>query len=247
MAEQPAYQRVADAIRADIDTRRLVEGDQLPPVRDLAQQHGVPVGTVAKAIAVLRGEGIVAAHHGRGLYVQQFPRIVRSSPGRLSRARWASGQSIQDADTNGRLRVVNVIVGEAPADGEIAEAFGIFTGVPVLRRARTFAVDDRIIQLATSWLPLDVAARAPAVTYTDPGPGGIYARMDDAGLGPVEFVERLVCRMPTAAESSGLGLAGMTPVVAVTRRAYTGDGRCVEVNAMVLDASAYTLEYRFSA
>jgi GntR family transcriptional regulator len=36
-------------------------------------------------------------------------------------------------------------------------------------------------------------------------------------------------------------------VLDIVRQAYTGSGRCVEVNAMVLDASAYTLEYEFGA
>jgi GntR family transcriptional regulator len=53
--------------------------------------------------------------------------------------------------------------------------------------------------------------------------------------------------MPTPAEMSELDLPGGTPVVVITRHAYTDDGRCVEVNAMVLDASAYALEYRFAA
>jgi GntR family transcriptional regulator len=36
-------------------------------------------------------------------------------------------------------------------------------------------------------------------------------------------------------------------VVEITRYAYTDAGRCVEVNRMVLDATAYELEYHFDA
>jgi GntR family transcriptional regulator len=103
------------------------------------------------------------------------------------------------------------------------------------------------MQVATSYLPLDVVARAPAVAYTGPGPGGIYARMADAGLPPETFTETIVCRMPSPAESSELDLPGGTPVIAITRYAYVAGGRCVEVNEMLLDASAYILEYRFTA
>ncbi|WIM94021.1 GntR family transcriptional regulator [Actinoplanes oblitus] len=242
---EPAYRDVAKAIRADIEERRLVEGDRLPTVRDLAQRYGVPTGTVAKAVDILRADGVIVAKHGRGLYVRTFGRVVRSSPGRLSRSWWGEGKSIQDHDTNGRLRVVDIVVEEAPASAEIAEALGVPAGAAVLTRARRFAVEDRIVQTATSHLPLDVVAAAPAVGYTGPGPGGIYARMTDAGLGPETFRETLVCRMPTSAESEVMALPRGTPVVAVTRFAYTGARRCVEVNEMVLDASAYTLEYVF--
>ncbi|MEV4280377.1 GntR family transcriptional regulator [Actinoplanes xinjiangensis] len=244
---EPAYRGVANAIRADIESRRLVEGDRLPTVRELAQRYGVPTGTVAKAVDILRADGVIVARHGRGLYVRTFGRILRSSPDRLSRSWWGEGKSIQDRDTDGRPRAVNVVVEEAPAVEDVAEALGVPVGAAVLTRARRFAVDDRIVQTATSYIPLDVVAAVPAVAYTGPGPGGIYARMAEAGLGPETFRESLVCRMPTSAEAEVMALPRGTPVIAVTRRAYTGTGRCVEVNQMVLDSSAYELEYVFGA
>ncbi|WP_433796143.1 UTRA domain-containing protein [Actinoplanes sp. CA-252034] len=157
------------------------------------------------------------------------------------------GKSIQDHHTNGRLRVVHVVVQEAPASEEVAEALSMSPGAAVLTRARRFAIEDRIVQTATSHIPLDVVAAAPAVGYTGPGPGGMYARMAEAGLGPETFRETVVCRMPTSAEAEVLSLPRGTPVVAVTRYAYTSTQRCVEVNEMVLDAGAYTLEYVFGA
>lgn len=244
---QPAYRDIAEAIRADITDRRLVEGDRLPTVRELADRFGVPTGTVARAIDLLRAEGIVVSRHGRGLYVRSFSRIVRSSPRRLARSHWGAGQAIQDADTGARLRVVHVEVGEVPASADVAAALGVPQGAAVLARSRRFAVEDRVVQTATSYIPLDVVAAAPAIAYTGPGPGGIYARMADAGLEPQDFVEQVVCRMPTPAEAADLDLPTGTPVVAITRHAMTAEGRCIEVNNMLLDASAYVLEYRFTA
>ncbi|MBO3736956.1 GntR family transcriptional regulator [Actinoplanes flavus] len=244
---EPAYRDVANAIRADIEARHLVDGDRLPTVRELAQRYGVPTGTVAKAVDILRADGVIVARHGRGLYVRAFGRIVRSSPDRLSRAWWGEGKAIQDRDTHGRLRVVHVVVEEAPASAVVAEALGVPVGAAVLTRARRFAVEDRIVQTAISFLPLDVVAAAPAVGYTGSGPGGIYARMTEAGLGPETFRESLVCRMPTSAEAEVMALPRGTPIIAVTRRAYTATRRCVEINEMVLDSSAYELEYVLGA
>jgi GntR family transcriptional regulator len=244
---QPAYRDIAEAIRADITAQRLVEGDQLPTVRELAARFAAPTGTVARALDLLRAEGVIVSKHGRGLYVRTFSRILRSSPKRLERQHWEAGNAIQDADTGGRMRVVHVEVGEAPASESVAGALGIQLGAAVLMRARRFAVDDRVVQTATSYLPLDVVAVAPAIAYTGPGPGGIYARMTDAGVGPASFKEHVVCRMPTPGEVSELDLPGGTPVITITRYAYTAADRCVEVNVMLLDASAYELEYNFTA
>ncbi|WP_162907342.1 GntR family transcriptional regulator [Allorhizocola rhizosphaerae] len=244
---QPAYRDIAEAIRADIEARRLVEGDRLPTVRELAAQHGVPVGTIARALDLLRAEGVVVSRHGRGLFVRTFSRIMRSSPGRLSRQLWGTGHAIQDHDTLGRLRVVHIEVTEITAPEAVAGALGLPAGAVVLTRARRFAVEDRIVQTATSYLPLDVVAKAPAIAYTGPGPGGIYARMADAGLAPETFTETIVCRMPCPRETADLDLPGGTPVIAITRLAHMAGGRCIEVNEMLLDASAYVLEYRFTA
>lgn len=244
---QPAYRDIADAIRADIAARRLVEGDRLPTVRELAKTFHVPTGTVARALDMLRAEGIIVSRHGRGLYVRVFSRITRSSPGRISRRQWGAGRSIQDADTGSRLRTVHVVVSEVAAPQQIAATLGVPDGAAVLSRSRRFAVDERTVQTATSYLPLDVVAAAPAVAYSDPGPGGMYARLADAGLAPEGFMETLICRMPTPGEAGDLDLPGGTPIITITRGAFTSAGRCVEVNVMILDASAYVLEYTFSA
>ncbi len=247
MSQPPAYREIADAIRAHIAQQRLVDGDQLPTVREFAATFGVPVGTVAKAIEQLKAEGIIGTRHGRGLFVQSFARILRSSPGRLSHDHWGSGKAIQDADTGQRLRVVHVEITEVPAPEAVALALNIPGGAAVLSRSRRFAVEARVVQLANSYLPLDVVHAAPAVAYTGPGPGGIYARMAEAGLGPARFVERIVGRPPTSAERAELTLPDSTWVIEVTRHAYTAEHRCVEINMMVLDATAYTLEYHFNA
>lgn len=244
---EPAYREIADQIRADIEDQRLIDGDRLPTVRDLALRYGVPTGTVSKAVDVLRADGVVIARHGRGLYVSGFKRILRSSPARLARSWWGEGKAIQDADTGSRIRVVHVEVQERPAPEHIAEVLSVPVGAAVLVRARRFAVEDRVVQTATSYIPLDVVAVAPAVAYTGPGPGGIYARMAEAGVGPEVFPERLISRAPTPAEVAALSLPRGTWVLAITRRAYTAEKRCVEVNEMVLDGSAYELEYVFGA
>jgi len=246
MAE-PAFRLIADSIRADITARRLVEGDRLPTVRDLAARYEVPIGTVTRALDLLRAEGVIVSHHGRGLYVRSFARIVRSSPGRLAKSHWGAGHAIQDADTGDRVRVVHVEVSEVPAPPWAAEAFALPEGVSVLARVRRFAVDDRIVQLATSYLPLAVVHTVPSVAYTGPGPGGIYARMAEAGLEPVRFRERIRSRTPTSDEATMLALPTGVAVHEITRWAWTHDGQCVEVNRMILDASAYDLEYLFSS
>jgi GntR family transcriptional regulator len=49
--------------------------------------------------------------------------------------------------------------------------------------------------------------------------------------------------MPNPSGTEALDLPGGAPVIAITRTAYGSEDRCVEVTEMVLDSSAYELEY----
>lgn len=247
MAEQePAYRRVLNELRALILSGELAAGDKLPSVRELAERYGVPTGTAARVVSALRAEGRVISRQGAGVYVREFHEIRRSSPSRLIRDRWTRGEAIQDADTGQRPRAVDVVVGEEPAPGWVAKALGVEPGIAVVFRRRRFLVDMRPVQLATSYFPAELA-RGTQIMHTDTGPGGSYARLAEHGHEPVTFTEELRGRMPNPDEIDGLDLPEGTPVMDITRWAFEADGRCIEVNRMILDATAYVLDYTFAA
>lgn len=245
---EPAYRKIMDEIAARILSGELAPGDQVPSIRDLSEEYDVAQGTANRAIDELAKAGLVTINRGDiGTRVREYTPIRRSSPSRLSRDWWGEGLQIQDADTAGRLRVVDVEVGEQPAPSWVAGPMRIEAGTPVVYRSRRFAVDDRSVQLATSFLPTELAIAAPRILHTDTGPGGVYARLAEIDQAPAEFIEILWARMPRPDETRRLALPRGTPVVEITRHALTKERRCVEVNRMVLDASAYRLEYQFSA
>ncbi|MET9925752.1 MULTISPECIES: UTRA domain-containing protein [unclassified Streptomyces] len=64
---------------------------------------------------------------------------------------------------------------------------------------------------------------------------------------PAHFREEVRSRRPRPEETSRLSLPAGTPVMLVCRTAFAEDRRVVEVNEMVLDASAHVHEYDFEA
>ena len=71
------FQRVVDAVRADIATGRLKPGDRLPSVRKLADRYGVAQMTVQNALRSLTGQGVVGTVPSAYSYVtEQAPSIV---------------------------------------------------------------------------------------------------------------------------------------------------------------------------
>jgi GntR family transcriptional regulator len=67
--ERPLYEQVASGIRSLIARGELIEGNSLPPVRQIAANIGVNLNTVAAAYRVLQDEGLIAIRHGSGAVV----------------------------------------------------------------------------------------------------------------------------------------------------------------------------------
>lgn len=67
----PAYIQIMNIIRKEIFMGRMKEGNQLPPVRELAEVFGVNTNTVMKALERLQHQGLVEAEHGVGYFIKE--------------------------------------------------------------------------------------------------------------------------------------------------------------------------------
>lgn len=69
MDRTPLYQQIAETVRQDILYGSLPPGSQLPPVRVMAERWRCTAGTVQRAYAELRREGLVTSRGGQGTRV----------------------------------------------------------------------------------------------------------------------------------------------------------------------------------
>lgn len=175
------------------------------------------------------------------------PRIHRVVPHRLSRAvrDEDKGAFLGDAAAAGFRPEVSVRVRFETADRRVAGLLGIEEGAEVTVRDRVMRADGLPVQLAVSRLPRELT-RGTAIEDVDTGSGGVYARLEEAGIRLGHFDEIVGARMPTPDERAALQLPPGTPVITVTRVAHTHD-RPVEMNDMVLTADRYELSYRLPA
>jgi GntR family transcriptional regulator len=68
----PIYAQLDRAIRLAVATGRLVRGDRLPTVRQLAVDLRINANTVAKVYAELERSGVVETQRGVGTFVQNL-------------------------------------------------------------------------------------------------------------------------------------------------------------------------------
>lgn len=85
------------------------------------------------------------------------------------------------------------------------------------------------------------------MTRTNPGPGGIYARLEEAGHRLDRFAEEVTARMPLPEGTRSLRLVSGVPVLALLRTVYDSEGRAVEVCDTVMAADRFVLAYDLPA
>jgi len=69
----PIYLQIISQVKRHIASGRLSPGDELPPIRALAEQLTVNPNTVARAYLELERAGVVTKRQGAGTYVAEKP------------------------------------------------------------------------------------------------------------------------------------------------------------------------------
>lgn len=247
--DRAVFRQVADMLREKIQRGELQPGDRLPSEADLAAHFEITRMTIRNAIQDLKNEGLVVSEHGRGVFVRAAPPVRRLASDRFARAHRQRGKAafLAEAEQSGhepgvdRIEIANIC-----ADVEVAARLHLDEGARVVRRSRRYLVNGRPVEQATSYIPADIAA-GTAIEQVNTGPGGIYARIEEAGHTLSHFTEEVSARMPTPEERRELDMAAGVPVIVLVRTAFDTQGRPVEVCDTVKVASSYVLEYRVPA
>ncbi|QDN84348.1 UTRA domain-containing protein [Streptomyces sp. RLB3-6] len=126
-----------------------------------------------------------------------------------------------------------------PAD--VAELLGGDTSADVVVRARRMYDGERLVQLADTYIPADVA-EAAGVEQVDTGVGGIISRMAEAGFAQAEILEDVAQHPASAAEAEALGVQSGDLLLIITHTGRTAEGRVVEVSRHIL-GPGWTLRF----
>jgi GntR family transcriptional regulator len=248
-SDRAVYKQIADHLRAAIGKGRLREGDQLPSEAQLMSHYGVARMTVRNALRVLQDEGLITAEHGRGVYVRARPPVRRLASDRFAQRHRKEGKAafVIESEQTGAAGSVDMIqVSQSRPPAGVAGRLRLAEGEETVIRSRRYLLDGRPVETAVSYIPADLAAGTP-IADPNPGPGGIYARLEETGHVLDRFTEDVSARMPTPEEARLLQLGPGVPVFRLVRTAYDIDGRAVEVCDTIMAADAYVLAYDLPA
>ncbi len=243
------YHEVAARLRDAIASGEYSRGSQLPIEEQLAEQFGVHRVTVNRALSILRTEGLVYVRRVRGTFVSEMPPIRRNAVVRYSREarERAAGRGAFDTEIAalGRAPRSDVTVSRVVPPYRVAVILGVSDQEQAcVRRARLMFADDTPVQIADSYIPLEIAA-GTALEEQDPGPGGIISRFAELGFAQARITEEVGVRPPAPGEAEFLKMTPDQRIYDVTHTGWTAGGRAVEVCLHVMPAHQWHLEYEW--
>src|SRR5215468_3439927 len=239
-AEHP-HRQIAAQIRAQIRRGDWAPGERLPSIPAVAGMYGVAKQTVQRAIDQLRVEGVLITKPGSGTYV----RGTRRRLNRLSRGRYG-GHRGYHADLAARYRQQLVEVGRAVAPAEVADAYGLSSGVELVVRRHLVRTQDAVVEVGASWLkPTDTAGTGLERMEAFGRP--LYQEVEEVtGRRYVSATDQIAARLPSREEAELLAIRPDTPVLHLLHVAYDERHRPIEVATATWPGpmTALTEEYR---
>ncbi|MEX0348404.1 MAG: GntR family transcriptional regulator [Paracoccaceae bacterium] len=139
----PLYVQIAELLTRDIAAGRLIDGERLPPEREMATQLNTSVGTLRKALRQLTERGLLERVQGSGNYVRSGAET--ESVYAMFRLELPEGGGLPRAD------VLSVDLLPKPDD---LPSFGTSESGSRVRRLRY--LNDTVIAVEEIWLDASV-------------------------------------------------------------------------------------------
>ncbi|HWU08039.1 MAG TPA: GntR family transcriptional regulator [Streptomyces sp.] len=248
--------RIAADLRAKIESGKLPPGSRLPSVSELQAAEGIAFQTARDVHRVLEREGLTFTQQGKGSFVTPFlGKITRDGTGRYQAAARSEGgaRGAFEAELN-RLGLVYkrtpTEIGRARPPKDVATALGLHHSSKAIYRHRamkagrdsTDPTEGFVVQLATSYFPIDVAGGSP-IEDQDTGPGGSKSRLADLGFTQRHVRETIEARFPTQEEAEALSIPEDRQVYELVHHASTAEGRVIEVARHIMPSTIWRFAY----
>ena len=200
---------ISNSIVSNIEGGKLREGDQLPSEERLAEQHGVSVGTVQKALARLAQSGIISRQHGRGTFVSGN----RMAPADL---RYVRFQDLEGRDLTSYVQVRSVR--KTKQKGTWSDFLG---GNAFVRVERTVSFGARLELYSEFWLREEEFVQLDGVSHRS-FEKSMRSLLDKQLSLPTLQVDQWVRFAPLPANAARvLGLEAGQPGFLMELRSYT--------------------------
>lgn len=241
MSAVPAYQRIANELRALITSGQLVPGALLPSQQELQDRYGVARMTVRQAIAALVNEGLVTSQQGKGVVVRDRKHMVyRPLSAREPRISQEMDRFMSFLAKEGRQPSQTIGVSVVSAPELVAQRLEIEPGSPVVVRKRVRSLDGEPFNINDTYYPYELAQGTEIMSPEDIPRGSNFV-LEDYGYVEVRAIDEIYVRMPQPDEVQRLGLSPGTPIAAHYATGYTAKDEPIRCDLFILPGDRHVI------
>jgi GntR family transcriptional regulator len=215
LAARPLYLQVRDVLVQRIVVGHWKPGATLPNETQLAQQLGISIGTVRKALDLMEVERIVTRRQGRGTFVNDYASAETTFP--FSMFHNSEGRRISGTK-RGRS------ISRAQADTEEAARLGLRRGDEVIRIERVRDHQEQTFMTEVCLLPAKLFTRLPE----DFGSYRLSALAQVNSILVGRADERVDIAPASAQHAADLGVAEGTPLLQLDRVIFSDHEEALE-------------------
>lgn len=226
----PMYEQVAHILAEEIAANKYERSCSIGTHAQLAVRFGVSIITIRKAISLLVQQGLVDVTQGKGTFVKS----TRMSDN-LTRLTGVDN-IISDSNMTGETRVITFEMIDTPEtfDTELKHSLGRRS----LRLERLHIVESTPAAYAEIWLPMKYGEMITKLEVETNTIYQLYETKWHMSLGKGRQIIRADAASEKVAEA--LGVPQGSPVLSITRRAYTDSGQLVEYMQLYYEYTQYS-------
>jgi DNA-binding GntR family transcriptional regulator len=229
----PKYAQVVAEIQKRIERGAYPAGSLLPSEHQLVGEFGVSRPTIVKALSSLRQDGWIDTQQGKGSFVRGRPALAGAERTRPA----ANTLGLPESALSGEL----VQAGVKLAPAYVTALLGLEPGAKAFLRQRLLSDDGEPAELASVWLPLDLAAGTSMASADLLGESIRHHLQAKKRVRLDHAVERISARQPTGEEAGLLRVAADSPVLNVIVTAYDAAARPLLVTDLVLPGDRHEI------
>jgi GntR family transcriptional regulator len=230
----PRYAQLVTAIQERIMDGTYAHGALMPTEAQLGAEFGVSRATVVRALQLLKADGWIESHQGRGTYVSAK---LGWSPDPVRR-----GAELFTEAEPPESRSTLLHVGPAPVPPVVASVLGLRSGDQAFLRRRLVAIEDETIELVSAWFPLAVA-EGTGLDSPKPLTEGTHAHLERRKRITITRVsQRISASAATTEEANMLNLPRRIPLLNLLVTGYDSNDQPVQAVAVALPADRHELE-----
>ena len=234
----PKYVTIVNTLQERIENGTYPPGAKLPSETSLMGEFSVSRPTVVRALELLRQEGWIDAHQGRGRTVLGSPSV---------RARPAPQHARDALDTGESAAVTIVSAGPVLIPPRPASALDLPPGTPVIARRRLVTHPEAgPVELSTVYVPVELASGTRVGDPTPLTDGVLQHLTDRKGVVFGHASERISARPPTSEETRLLDLGRRESLLTILMVVYDRTGTPRLTVDLALPASRRELEDSFA-